>query len=291
MIIAAGILWGCMGIFVRALTAYGFTSPQITAIRLTSAAILLWLFALITKPKQLKIHPRDLFWMALLGLASLLAMTMCYFTAIQLTSLSIASILLYTAPAMVLIMSAIFFREKLTAGKLIALILAIAGCVLVSGSSGEDSLSLPGLLTGLGSGFAYALYSIIGKVVLKKYPPMTVTTYAFSFAAIGALLVCRPLQLIRIAAAKPDLLLLILLISIGLLSAALPYNLYSAALQHIEAGKASIMASTEPLVATLCGFLLYKESLTPLQLAGIALILGAIVLLNSKSPRPKGKSS
>jgi len=290
LILAAGILWGGMGIFVRALSAYGFTSLQITAIRLISAAILLWIFSGLFNRTGLRVHPADLPWMALLGLASLLAMTMCYFLAIQLTSLSIASILLYTAPAIVLILSAIFFREKLTARKITALILAIAGCVLVSGSSG-GSLTLPGLLAGLGSGLAYALYSIIGKVVLKKYPSLTVTTYAFSFAALGSLLFCRPVHMLQTAAAGIDLPLIILMISIGLLSAALPYTIYSAALRHVEAGKASIMASVEPLVATLCGFLIYKESLTLPQMLGILMILGAIVLLNGKSSRTKGTSA
>ena len=97
--------------------------------------------------------------------------------------------------------------------------------------------------------------------------------------------------MLQTAAAGIDLPLIILMISIGLLSAALPYTIYSAALRHVEAGKASIMASVEPLVATLCGFLIYKESLTLPQMLGILMILGAIVLLNGKSSRTKGTSA
>lgn len=279
-----------MGIFVRALSAQGFTSLQITAIRLTTATLLLWLFSALLKQK-LKIALRDLPWMALLGLASLLATTVCYFLAIQLTSLSLAAILEYTSPAMVLVMSAIFFREKFTLPKVTALLFAIAGCVLVSGSGGDGRISLPGFLAGLGAGFSYALYSIIGKVILKKYPPMTVTTYAFSFAAIGAILICQPAQLIHTAAEQSLPSLILLFLAFGLFSAVLPYNLYSAGLQNVEAGKAAIMSATEPLMATLCGFLIFHESLTIPQLLGMILILSAIILLNIKIASAKGEPS
>ena len=73
-------------------------------------------------------------------------------------SLSTAAILLYTAPTIVMLLSALFFKEKITPIKLAALVMAFAGCCLVSGlGQGENALSLGGLLFGLGSGVGYAL--------------------------------------------------------------------------------------------------------------------------------------
>jgi hypothetical protein len=92
--------------------------------------------------------------------------------------LSTAAILLYTSPIWIMLMSVLFFHEKLTRKKLIALTFAFAGCIMVSGVSGKR-LTIPGLLIGLGSGIGYGLYSILGTVALRRYSPYTVTAYAY----------------------------------------------------------------------------------------------------------------
>ena len=104
-------------------------------------------------------------------------------------SLSTAAILLYTSPIWIMLMSVVFFREKLDRRKILALALAFAGCVLVSGISG-NGITPVGLLVGLGSGIGYGLYSILGTVALRKYSPFTVTTYTFLFAAAGSWMIC-----------------------------------------------------------------------------------------------------
>jgi drug/metabolite transporter (DMT)-like permease len=99
-------------------------------------------------------------------------------------SLSTAAILLYTSPVWIMLMSVMFFHEKLDRRKMIALALAFMGCILVSGISGGGVTAI-GFLVGLGSGIGYGLYSILGTIALRKYSPYTVTTYTFTFAAIA----------------------------------------------------------------------------------------------------------
>lgn len=90
--------------------------------------------------------------------------TYCYFRTMQTTSLSVAAVLLYTAPIMVTIMSVPLFKEKLTASKVAACVLAFTGCIFVTGLLGNaQAVSASGILTGLLSGFGYALYSIFGR--------------------------------------------------------------------------------------------------------------------------------
>ena len=283
LILLAGCFWGSMGIFVRRLTDYGFSSIQIVAIRVTLAALIFCMLLLIKDPSGFRISVKDIPLFLGLGFGSILFFTVCYFTAITMMPLSTAAILLYTSPIWIMLMSVLFFREKLTGRKLLALVLAFAGCVLVSGISGEG-MTLPGLLVGLGSGIGYGLYSILGTVALRRYSPYTVTTYTFAFAALGAWLICRPAEMLAKFAAAPDLPGLVFFCFLtALVTAVIPFLAYTLGLQTVEASRAGILATVEPLVATLIGVAVFSEPLTLLSGLGILLILAAVVLLNGKT--------
>ena len=283
LILLAGCFWGSMGIFVRRLTAYGFSSIQIVAIRVTLAALIFCILLLIRDPAGFRISVKDIPLFLGLGFGSILFFTVCYFTAITMMPLSTAAILLYTSPIWIMLMSVLFFREKLTGRKLLALALAFAGCVLVSGVSGEG-MTLPGLLVGLGSGIGYGLYSILGTVALRRYSPYTVTTYTFAFAALGAWLICRPAEMLAKFAAAPDLPGLVFFCFLtALVTAVIPFLAYTLGLRTVEASRAGILATVEPLVATLIGVAVFSEPLTLLSGLGILLILAAVVLLNGKT--------
>ena len=283
LILLAGCFWGSMGIFVRRLTDYGFSSIQIVAIRVTLAALIFCMLLLIKDPSGFRISVKDIPLFLGLGFGSILFFTVCYFTAITMMPLSTAAILLYTSPIWIMLMSVLFFREKLTGRKLLALALAFAGCVLVSGVSGEG-MTLPGLLVGLGSGIGYGLYSILGTVALRRYSPYTVTTYTFAFAALGAWLICRPAEMLAKFAAAPNLPgLVFFCVLTALVTAVIPFLAYTLGLRTVEASRAGILATVEPLVATLIGVAVFSEPLTLLSGLGILLILAAVVLLNGKT--------
>ena len=223
---------------------------------------------------------RDLPLFLGLGFGSILFFTVCYFTAITMMPLSTAAILLYTSPIWIMLMSVLFFHEKLSGRKLLALALAFAGCVLVSGISGEG-VTLTGLLIGLGSGIGYGLYSILGTVALRKYSPYTVTTYTFLFAAAGSWIICEPGDMISKFTAAPDLAWLLFFCCLtALVTAVIPFLSYTLGLRTVEASKAGIIATIEPMVATLVGILVFSEPLTFLSGLGILLILSAVVILN-----------
>ena len=282
LIILAGIFWGSMGIFVRKLGTYGFTSVQIVAIRITLAALVFSIVLFIRDRSGFRITLRDLPLFLGLGFGSILFFTVCYFTAITIMPLSTAAILLYTSPIWIMLMSMLFFREKLNRVKLIALVLAFAGCVLVSGISGEG-ITLVGLLIGLGSGIGYGLYSILGTIALRRYSPYTVTTYTFLFAAAGSWLVCGPADMMAKFTAAADLPFLLFFCCLtALVTAVIPFLSYTLGLQTVEASRAGILATIEPMVATLIGILVFAEPLTLLSGLGILLILAAVVLLNRK---------
>lgn len=280
-IIIAGILWGIMGVFVRKLGTYGFTSIQIASLRIIVGALIFLLLTAVMDREKLRIHIRDMGWFLGLGIASILLFTVCYFTTISMASLSVAAILLYTAPIMVMVMSLVLFREKLTVRKTAALLLAFAGCILVTGLGGDMKLSAAAVGFGLMSGFGYGLYSILGTYVLRKYSPVTVTTYAFLCGGAGALLVCDPSDLVSKVQRSDEKGILILLIFLtAFVTAVLPYLFYTIGLASLKASSASIMASVEPVVATIAGVVVFHEALTPMSFLGIVLVLAAITVLN-----------
>ena len=283
-VLSAGTLWGAMGVFVRKLGAYGFSPLQIACLRILFGALLFLLITGVFQRDLLKIRLRDMGLFLGMGLLSLLLFTVCYFTTIDLASLSVAAILLYTSPIWVMLMSAICFLEKITRRKLLCAAMAFGGCVLVSGIGSSASLSPMVIVTGLLSAVGYGLYSIFGTFALRKYQPLTVTTYAFLFAAVGALLLCNPIQIVRVISQTRNPGALVLLIAVtALVTAVLPYLLYTVGLNHMRASAAAIMASIEPVVATAAGALAFGETLTLPAFAGIALVLGAIVVLNAKA--------
>ena len=283
-VLSAGTLWGVMGVFVRKLGTYGFSPLQIACLRILFGAVLFLLITAIFRRDLLKIQPRDVGLFLGMGLLSLLLFTVCYFTTISLASLSVAAILLYTSPIWVMLMSAVCFREKITGRKLLCAAMAFGGCVLVSGIGSAASLSPMVIVTGLLSAVGYGLYSIFGTFALRKYQPLTVTTYAFLFGAAGALLLCNPAQIARVIceSGQPGRLMLLITVT-AFVTAVLPYLLYTVGLSRMRASAAAIMASIEPVVATTAGALVFGEALTVPAFAGIALVLGAIVVLNAKT--------
>lgn len=277
-ILLAGISWGLIGLFSRSLLNAGFSPRDIVLIRNAGGLVLLALVLLAADRSAFRIRLGQLPWCAGTGLVSVLLFTLCYFSCQQYCSLATAAILLYTAPAFVVVMSALLWREPVTGRKLLALGLAFLGCTFVSGVwSGGLSVSPTGLVLGLGSAFFYALYSIFGRYALRGSPPMTVVLYTFVFAGGGALLVGDPGAVISALAA--DGRLLALAVGLAALSTALPYVLYTWGLSRVESGKASILASVEPAAAALVGVLAFGEPMTTGVALGLLCILGCVYIL------------
>lgn len=287
LIIFAGVFWASMGIFVRGLTDLaGFTSIQIVSLRLCVAALSFALILWIKDPEGFRVRLKDIPHFLGLGFGSVLFFTACYFTAIRMMTLSMAAILLYTSPIWVMLLSVLLFREKMTARKLLALAVSFLGCVFVSGFGSDESITSPsGILIGLGAGLGYGLYSILGTIALRRYSTYTVTAYTFVTAAAGSLFLCSLPDLwhkITVCPRKPYLCFFIILT--GLVTAVIPFLLYTLGLEQVEASRAAILATVEPMVATLIGVVVFHEYMTMSSALGILCIISAIVLLNCRRP-------
>ena len=287
-ILAAGVLWGTIALFFNHLADLGLTRFQIMLLRVSVAAICLGIYIALTNRDLFKIELKDWWIFFGTGICSLMFFNYCYFTCIAMVSVSVAAVLLYTAPMMVMVMSIVLFKEKFTAKKGVVVLMTFLGCVLVTGLSSGNSIGATGILVGLGAGFGYALYSIFSTYGLRKYHSITITFYTFVLATIGTLPLSNIGQLAPMLS-NPSVVLNGL--GLGIFACMFPYLLYTRGLTGVVASHASVMATVEPVVATIIGVTVFHEAMTATKLLGIVLILAGIVVLNVNNPKPLPKNS
>ena len=291
-ILIGAALWGIIGVWNRGLMAAGLSPIEIVTVRNFGGMLLLALVFAARDRSVFRVKREHWKYFAGTGIVSVFLFTVCYFSCQKICSLAVASILLYTAPSFVVILSAILWKEPITKRKALALALTLFGCASVCGvtetlfsgsnaAGGGDALTvtLPGILLGLGAGFFYALYSIFGRYALAHYDSMTVTVWTFLFA--GPASPSSGLSASSGQSALSALSLHTFLLSAGLVifSTVLPYIFYTRGLAKVEAGKASIMASLEPVVASLAGVILFHEPADLWTLCGIVCVLAGVWIL------------
>lgn len=290
LVLLAGILWGCVGIFIRTLNSAGFSSMEIVFLRTSLGAIFLILYALVRDRSLLKIRLRDLWCFLGTGITGFAFFNWCYFTTMQVTSLCVAAVLLYTAPCIVMVLSAILFREKITAKKLVALVLALLGCMCAAGLfTGDITLTWTGLLIGLGSGLGYALVTIFTRYALNRgYHSTTIVIYTLLFAALTVFFMTDVRPILSWSFSTPSNAVYAVLFV--LLTTVAPNELYTAGLSRLDNDTASIIVSVEPVAATVVGILAFSEALTFSAAAGVVLMAAALLVLNLNPHRHRPKS-
>ena len=283
-ILLAGALWGSSCLFVSRLTVMGFSPMHSTLIRVLLGALILNV-AVIVKGKGFRLYRISLSSLGIAaasGICSVLAMCIFYYSCMLRTSAAVSAILLYTAPIFVMVMSVIFFKERITPKKILAFSVAIVGCALASGIASGATADGLGILFGVLSGFAYSLYGILTPFYMKKNnEPLTFSALNFTFASLGALVICDPVGLVDVLSTADRLpLWLILFVLFSLCTAVLPYALYTLGLSGVRPDVASILAFSEPLTAAVLGITVLRQPFDAAQGIGIALVIAAIVILN-----------
>ncbi len=288
-ILLSAFFWGIIGLFIRSLEGSVSQMGMVFG-RSFFTAIILGVFILFKDKKLFKIKLIDLPLFIGAGILSIVLFNFSYFKTMSLTSLSVAGVLLYTAPFFVVFFSAVLFKEKINLKKAIACVIAFVGCLFVSGvfDSGSKITTLA-IVFGLLSGLGYALYTIFGRLLIdKKYNTFTITFYVFLFSTIG----CVPFDDIvsTVTTTFTSLKVLIIMLLMAFFSTVIPFIFYTKGLLGVEASVAPIIATLEPVVATVVGVIVYNEALTLSGVLGILFVLGSVVILNLKDRKNENKS-
>jgi len=217
------------------------------------------------------------------GLFGVATFFIAYVNAIHLTGVAVAAVLMYTAPAWVAVISWRWLGERLQPRGVIALGLALTGAALVARiyRPGLLRLNWLGVLAGMAAGLTYGLYSVFNKVLVRRNRPWVVQVYGLLIGA-GVLFLLVPKQQLLAGWGSPTAIALV--IGMGIVPTLLASMAYAIGVQWVPVSLAAIVATLEPAVATVFGYLFFGERLEPLQLAGAACILSAVLLL-----RPGGE--
>lgn len=272
-IIAAGILWSFAGIFAKMIN--GMPAQSIIFYRVTFAFVILFIFLLISgnlKNVGLKDKKKYLLLFSILQAITMVA----YFISILEASVSVAVLLLYTAPVYVTVFSPFILKEKLTRKGLIALILSIAGIVLIVGPAKLELSGLSiGIIAGIISGITFGFEVMTSKYISKTYSGYSQAFWSFVIAMIMLL----PFGIVPIDVVSGNLTGLLML---AIFPTILAVSLYFNGLKKVSAANASILGLLEPLSAVILAVLFLNEKLSIPEIAGGTLILVSAALVTKK---------
>lgn len=290
-VMIAGISWGLIGVFTKVIDALGFTEMQMLFVKGVLATAVLFLLILLKDKTQLRLKKwSDLRYFIGTGICSFTFFSWAYMKAINLTSLGVAAVLLYTAPTFVMLFSILLFHEKMTKTKGIVLLMTFFGCVLVTGLlEGGAAFTWQGILIGLASGIGYALYSIFGTFAIRAgYGSLTISFYTFLTAAVFMALLC--VEPVSVAVQITEQGQWPLAIAFALLTTVVPYLSYTKGLSGLPASQASVTATIEPVVAAILGIVVFHESASLMKLTGIVLVLSSVVVMSRQKDTAENKS-
>lgn len=281
LIFVAAVMWGSAGIFVKHLEAYRISSMPMVVFRCFFTVLIMGILQLFKNPKGFKIRLRDIYLFIANGTLSIVMFNFCYYETMARSTLSVAAILLYTAPIFVMIISVLFLGEKLNVKKIAALFIAFIGCAFVTGVFGSTvKLSASAIIYGLFTGLGYALYTIFGsRLIARGYDTITIIFYTFVFALSGSFLLTAAGGQTSQLSFEPGVWFWGFLMAV--FNTVLPYILYTYGLKFVSTSTAPIIATVEPVAATVIG-IFYGEKLTLFGIIGIVLVLSSVLILNIK---------
>lgn len=283
--ILAGIMFGSSGIFVRTLTQNGIDQTTLLFLRFSIAIIPILIAILLTDKELFKIDLSDIPLFLICSIC-IIGLNLCYNEAMNTVPLSLAAVLLSLAPIFVLIFAYILFGEKITSKKLICMMLAIFGCILMTGVLEDSLTSIPlfGILSGIGAALFWAIYLMASKKSIEDGKhTYTILFYSVILITVALIPFTNFSQITNFVSINPTLTILFLIIH-STFSFALPYILSTVSLNYIDSGISSILLSgAEPLAALIFGFLIYSEIPTILMFSGFILTIISMMLLSRKT--------
>jgi DME family drug/metabolite transporter len=228
--------------------------------------------------RRLRLPAADIRGTFLIGILGVAASNYFYYLAIQRTNVATAIIVQYTAPIWVLLYTVARGQQKPTTQRAGAVGLAVAGIALVIGLFGGAGLRLDGvgLLAGLLAAFSFAFYNIGGHDVLARHDRWMVLLYTTGSASLFWLVVNPPWKVVSAHYSIEQCLFLLLF---SLLSVLAPFSFYFAGLQHLEPTRAIVVSCLEPVFSIVIAAVALGEIVRPLQVAGIVLVLAAIIVV------------
>lgn len=289
--VLAGVCWGTAGIFVRGLQAAGLSNFTIILGRLVMTIVMLGIWMLIRDRSLFSLKKKDIPVVAFTGIVGFSLMNVFYNLSIQYLSLSLAAVLLCTAPVYVIIFGAVVFKEKITPMKIVCMFAVLFGCLLMTGviESGHLQWSLFGIAMGVLCSLSNAVCTLGCNEAsgVRGIHPVTLLFYNTLFAILPMLFLVDYGELAAYIAPAPLKGVGVFLLN-GLITSLLPNLFFNVAFIHLESGVVSILASgAEPTAALIFGIVIFSEIPTLIGFIGMVIVVGSIIVLTNSKQKDK----
>ena len=282
MFIASMLVFGTIGVFRRSIP---LPSAFLAFARGMLGGLFLFIFTHLRGHRiDGRLTPRQFLRFAVTG-AMIGFNWMLLFEAYNHTTVAVATLCYYMEPTIVILLSPVVFRERLTGRKALCAFLSIIGMVLVSGVFGEDGAGdTLGILLGLGAAALYACVVIMNKQVqgVDPYQRTTVQLLSAGIVMLPYLLLTDGFSGLSFTPLS-----LLLLLVVGIIHTGMAYALYFGSMESLRVQTIAIFSYIDPISALLFSALLLKEPISPLNLAGAVLIIGSALLSELKREKPK----
>ncbi len=276
--LASGLAFGTMGPFGKLAYGEGSDAGTLLVARFTIASVLFGALLIVTgapRPTRTEVRMGLTF-----GAVGYTVQAATFFLALQRIEAPLVSLVVYTFPAMVAAASVALGRERLTRRKVVALSLSLTGLALVVAGAGLGQLDLLGVGLALLSALVYTVYLLASERRVADCRPLTLSTFVCVGAAAAFLLFTGATGSFHPGAVSP--LGWLWLTGLAAVPTVAAIGLLYAGLRQAGPTTSSILATVDPVVAVVLAFVIFGESLGPVQLAGGALVLSAVLVLQAR---------
>lgn len=274
--------FGMLAVFGKLAYGKGFEATEILQYRFGIGALMLFVWFAATNRSVLRARPKTLLKAVFLGVVLYPVQSLSFMSALKYIPAATTSLILYFYPVSVTLISALLYKTRLDRVVGVSLLLLVAGCGLVFFDAFLRDISRTGLLLASASMLIFSTYLICLEWLLRGENPITISFYCVLAAAIVWTIVSPPVRFMEF-----DLETKALTLALGLVPTALAVTLLYRSVDLIGSASASICSTLEPITTVLASSLLLGEAVVPIQIAGMALILGGIVLPNAQTLRLK----
>lgn len=278
------VVWAFAFLFIKiGLKELSFVN--LTIMRFLIVCLVLILILFFQKKRFSKLHKKDIVPIFLLGFFGVIVYHLGLNYGEQFISPAAASLIIATVPVQIIILSTIFLKEKIGLKKLIGIIIALCGVVVISiwGKAGASIHIeyISAVLAVLIAAIMSALYTIAGKKLLTRYSALSLTTYVMLLGSLGLTPFIRGSLLDQIS--KMSMTGWFAVIFLGVFSTVVGYGLWYIVLKTKSASEISIYLYAIPVLSTIISYFMFKEKITFMFILGGFLVIAGLIIVNIRT--------
>jgi drug/metabolite transporter (DMT)-like permease len=278
--VAAAAMWALNGSLVRFLLDDGVSALRLAQLRTGLSWLFLLVAVLAVRPALLQVRREDVPRLAFLGIVGLAGVSATYFLAIDRLEIGAALTIQYLGPLLILVWLRVFHRRRLRRGLWGAAALSLVGSFLVVRAYDIGALDALGVAAAFGAALTYATYLVASERAGRRYAPVTTLVWGLGFASLFWAVV-QPLWWFPFERFD-SLANLGLGLGVAIVGTLAPFVCIVAAVRHIPAPRAAVVATLEPVLGAVIAYLLHDEALAAPQIAGGLLVVGAVIWLQTR---------